>query len=531
MKGKKGKCSMKLKQKKNIFQKMIVAVLLAGGIMLSAAVEAKAELSEYAILAVEDQIFVEDGQVLMTELSDGQGGTAIYDPETNTLTLDNYTFTTLGWDDTFIYTYEMTNNQKNGPTFCIVLKGVNTMLRSEEMRIYENEGIEKNCMYLKNNTNIKGNGKLVANTNIGGGCNYLIQDCDLNINGYYYGIYCDYLTLQNANVTLTTEDTRYFAAGAYIASRGYDGNLTIDNSILRVKADGEHWQSVMIMREEHSIDQKLILSEDVTIVDDAGSTLNVCQYSCWTNNYFVFSKKREQGTVLDDDALVSKSVNFISAGKQAQVTATEEVMAVIDGIGAVSLEKKAAIEQARAAYEALERFGEQAEYVKAKVYNYRTLQQAEELLKELEEAERKKENPGEEPGKTQPGAETPGAGGNGLGEKKLSKDDKVINVGGKEYVLKKPKIKSIKSKKRNHMTLVWTTDKNCSGYQLSYSTNKKFKKSKTKTVYVKKGKTKTKTFKKLKSGKTYYVRIREYKKIDGKKYFGNWSKVKKIKIK
>jgi len=522
---------MKLKQKKNIFQKMIAAVLLAGGIMLAVTVEAKAaELKEIARLTVEDRTFVEDGQVLMTELSDDQGGTATYDPETNTLTLDNYTFTKLGRNDTFIYSYQMTNNHINGPTFRIVLKGVNTMIRSEEMRLYE-EGIERFSVDLGNDTVIEGDGRLITNTAVGGGYKFLVRDCDLIINGYYSGFDSDYITLQNANVIISTEDTRYFAAGVYVANNGYDGNLTVDNSILRVKADGEHWQSVMVRTNEHSIDQKLILSEDVEIVDDAGSRLNVCKYNCWTKDYFVFSKEREQGVVLDDDALVSKSVNFISSGKQAQVTATEEVMAVIDGIGAVSLEKKAAIEQARAAYEALERFGEQAEYVKAKVYNYRILEQAEELLKELEEAESKKETPGEEPGKTQPGAETPGAGGNGLGEKKLSKDDKVINVGGKEYVLKKPKIKSIKSKKKNHMTLVWTTDKNCSGYQLSYSTNKKFKKTKTKIVYVKKGKTKTKTFKKLRSGKTYYVRIREYKKIDGKKYFGNWSKVKKIKIK
>jgi len=522
---------MKLKQKKNIFQKIIAAVFLTGGIMLSVAVEAKAELSEYAILAVEDQVFVEDGQVLMTELSDGQGGTAAYDPETNTLTLDNYTFTTLGWDDTFIFTYNMDNSDLNDSRFRIILEGCNTMFCPEEMRADKEKVIENFSVDLGSDTVIEGNGKLITNTAIGGGYKFLVRDCDLIINGYYHGFDSDYITLQNANVTLTTEDMRYFAAALYVAGNGYDGNLTIDNSILRVKADGEHWQSVMIMREEHSIDQKLILSEDVTIVDDAGSTLNVCQYSCWTNNYFVFSKEREQGAVLNDDALVSKSVNFISAGKQAQVTATEEVMAVIDGIGEVTLTKKAAIEQARAAYEALERFGEQAEYVKAKVYNYSTLQQAEELLKELEEAESKKETPGENPGNTQPGAETPKAGENALGEKKLSKGDKIINVDGKEYILKKPKIKSIKSKKKNRFTIVWTTDQNCSGYQLSYSTNKKFKKSKTKTVYVKKSKTKTKTFKKLKSGKTYYVRIREYKKIDGKKYFGNWSKVKKIRIK
>ena len=31
--------------------------------------------------------------------------------------------------------------------------------------------------------------------------------------------------------------------------------------------------------------------------------------------------------------------------------------------------------------------------------------------------------------------------------------------------------------------------------------------------------------------KTYYVRVRAYKKVGGKKNYGNWSKVKKIRIK
>ena len=36
---------------------------------------------------------------------------------------------------------------------------------------------------------------------------------------------------------------------------------------------------------------------------------------------------------------------------------------------------------------------------------------------------------------------------------------------------------------------------------------------------------------KLTSGKTYYVRSRPYKVVDGKKYFGIYSKAKSIKVK
>ena len=65
------------------------------------------------------------------------------------------------------------------------------------------------------------------------------------------------------------------------------------------------------------------------------------------------------------------------------------------------------------------------------------------------------------------------------------------------------------------------------GYEISYSTDKKFKKAVTK-----KNTAKTSyTISKLKKGKTYYVRIRAYKMDStGKKVYGKYSSVKKVKI-
>ena len=67
------------------------------------------------------------------------------------------------------------------------------------------------------------------------------------------------------------------------------------------------------------------------------------------------------------------------------------------------------------------------------------------------------------------------------------------------------------------------------GYEIQYSTNKKFTKKATKTLSVNK-KTKV-TIKKPKPGKKYYVRIRTYKKVKvngkTKKVYSAWSKVKK----
>ena len=79
-------------------------------------------------------------------------------------------------------------------------------------------------------------------------------------------------------------------------------------------------------------------------------------------------------------------------------------------------------------------------------------------------------------------------------------------------------------------TINWKVDKNCSGYQVQYSTDKKFKKNKV-SKYVRSSKKKTITVRNLKSKKKYYFRMREYKVVNGKKYFGKWSSVKKCYIK
>lgn len=69
----------------------------------------------------------------------------------------------------------------------------------------------------------------------------------------------------------------------------------------------------------------------------------------------------------------------------------------------------------------------------------------------------------------------------------------------------------------------------CSGYQIQYADNAKMKKAVTKTV--KKSGTTKLTVKKLKAKKKYYVRVRAYKTVNGKKYYSGWSKVKSVKTK
>ena len=52
-----------------------------------------------------------------------------------------------------------------------------------------------------------------------------------------------------------------------------------------------------------------------------------------------------------------------------------------------------------------------------------------------------------------------------------------------------------------------------------------------KTVTITKTATVKKVLKNLKSGKKYYVRIRGYKKVNGKDYYSTWSKVKSANVK
>ncbi|MCQ2567671.1 MAG: Ig-like domain-containing protein, partial [Mogibacterium sp.] len=67
------------------------------------------------------------------------------------------------------------------------------------------------------------------------------------------------------------------------------------------------------------------------------------------------------------------------------------------------------------------------------------------------------------------------------------------------------------------------------GYQVAYSTSKSFKRMSKKTI--KSYKTTKRTIKKLKSKRTYYVKVRTYKKVGTKTYYSAWSNVKKIKVK
>ena len=94
---------------------------------------------------------------------------------------------------------------------------------------------------------------------------------------------------------------------------------------------------------------------------------------------------------------------------------------------------------------------------------------------------------------------------------------------------KKVKVASAKAGKKS-VKVTWKKVKGIKGYQIQYSTNKKFKKG-NKTITVKSTKSTSATIKKLKSKKKYYVRMRTYKIVNGKKVYSAWSKAKSVKVK
>ena len=98
-------------------------------------------------------------------------------------------------------------------------------------------------------------------------------------------------------------------------------------------------------------------------------------------------------------------------------------------------------------------------------------------------------------------------------------------------LVKKPgQVKGLKLKAgKKKVTVTYKKVSGATSYKVTYSTSKKFKKAKTATV--KSGKTVKKTISKLKSKKTYYVKVCAVKKVKGKSYTGKWSAVKKVKVK
>lgn len=95
----------------------------------------------------------------------------------------------------------------------------------------------------------------------------------------------------------------------------------------------------------------------------------------------------------------------------------------------------------------------------------------------------------------------------------------------------KAQLASATSTSAKSMKLKWKKDSKATGYEIYYATKANFSKSSRKVVTISKNKTTSKTIKKLKSNKTYYVKIRSYKKVGSKKIYGDWSNTLRVTVK
>lgn len=193
-------------------------------------------------------------------------------------------------------------------------------------------------------------------------------------------------------------------------------------------------------------------------------------------------------------------------GAEYNAKFAESVTKTINAIGTVDLSKESQIAEARKSYNALT--SEQKELISADTL--KVLTDAEKKIVSLK-AEKKTQDEAKK--KAEEAA-----------KKKVQQE-----ALKKKYTPSKTSIKSIKKLKKNQAKLTWKKVKNATGYEVYQSMKKNSGYKKVKTIT----KNKTVTYKagKLKKKKTYYFKIRTYRKAGGTTYYGNYSNVKKMKVK
>jgi hypothetical protein len=97
------------------------------------------------------------------------------------------------------------------------------------------------------------------------------------------------------------------------------------------------------------------------------------------------------------------------------------------------------------------------------------------------------------------------------------------------YKIDAPTVTRMTNSPTCRLTVAYTTNKYYSGYQVTCSTDNKYK-TNVKTITTSNPNTNNRTFTGLKKGKTYYFRVRSYRTVNDVKYYSNWGPTKAIKI-
>jgi hypothetical protein len=125
------------------------------------------------------------------------------------------------------------------------------------------------------------------------------------------------------------------------------------------------------------------------------------------------------------------------------------------------------------------------------------------------------------------------SGRKNVGTYKVTVKLKGSYTGSKTYTFKinpaATKISKLTAGKKSVIVNITKKSTQVTGYQVQYSTSKKFTKATTKTISS--YKTTKYTIKSLSAKKIYYVRVRTYKKVGKTTYYSGWSTYKYVKTK
>lgn len=92
-------------------------------------------------------------------------------------------------------------------------------------------------------------------------------------------------------------------------------------------------------------------------------------------------------------------------------------------------------------------------------------------------------------------------------------------------------LESVESKVTGKITIKWKQNSSGDGYEIYRSLSRNFKDVNDRTYKIPDSKKTVATIRDLKSGAKYYIKVRSYKLVSGKPYYGAWSKVKAVKVK
>lgn len=188
----------------------------------------------------------------------------------------------------------------------------------------------------------------------------------------------------------------------------------------------------------------------------------------------------------------------------------------INAIGEVTLDKEEMIRSIRNSYDALN----DAQKAKISASTLQVLQKAEARILSLKEEKAVREEQALKAQKAQEQQQKAAAS--------AAAQQEAANA--PKYTPAKVKLKSAKKTGTKKVKLTWKKVKGCTGYEIYLSTKKSsgYKKS----ANVKKWKKVTGVVKKgVKKKKTYYFKVRAYRKAAGKTYYGAFSNVKKVRMK